>query len=117
MYREDPILVGAIPAVPPNDNTFYFGSYRCGAVWNQLEAAGIPGVQGVWTHGAGGSRFMLVISVKTLYGGPSQKGPPRAARWPPGASTKPRTPAGGERTPPPKLSVQVWRIGSAAGAR
>ncbi len=42
MYRNDPILVGAIPAVPPNDNTFYFGSYRCGAVWNQLEAAGIP---------------------------------------------------------------------------
>src|SRR5215831_12916559 len=67
MYRDDPILVGAIPAVPPNDNTFYFGSYRCGAVWNQLEAAGIPGVQGVWTHEAGGSRFMLVISIKTLY--------------------------------------------------
>jgi 4-hydroxy-3-polyprenylbenzoate decarboxylase len=42
MYRDDPILVGAIPAVPPNDNTFYFGTYRCGAVWNQLEAAGIP---------------------------------------------------------------------------
>jgi UbiD family decarboxylase len=28
MYRNDPILVGAIPGVPPNDNTFYFGSYR-----------------------------------------------------------------------------------------
>src|SRR5262249_59282400 len=27
MHRDDPILVGAIPAVPPNDNTFYFGSY------------------------------------------------------------------------------------------
>ncbi|TMJ66426.1 MAG: UbiD family decarboxylase, partial [Alphaproteobacteria bacterium] len=73
MYRNDPILVGAIPAVPPNDNTFYFGSYRCGAVWNQLEAAGIPGVQGVWTHEAGGSRFMLVISIKTLYGGHSKQ--------------------------------------------
>ena len=46
MHRNDPILMGAIPAVPPNDNTFYFGTYRCGAVWNQLEAAGIPGVQG-----------------------------------------------------------------------
>ena len=38
MYRNDPILMGAIPAVPPNDNTFYFGSYRCGAVWNQPRA-------------------------------------------------------------------------------
>ena len=46
MHRNDPILVGAIPAVPPNDNTFYLGTYRCGAVWNQLEAAGIPGDQG-----------------------------------------------------------------------
>ena len=42
MHRNKPILMGAIPAVPPNDNTFYLGTYRCGAVWNQLEAAGIP---------------------------------------------------------------------------
>ena len=73
MYRNDPILMGAIPAVPPNDNTFYFGAYRCGAVWNQLEAAGIPDVKGVWAHEAGGSRFMLVISIKTLYGGHSKQ--------------------------------------------
>ena len=66
MHRNDPILVGAIPAVPPNDNTFYLGTYRCGAVWNQLEAAGIPEVRGVWAHEAGGSRFMLTISIKQL---------------------------------------------------
>lgn len=59
MHRDNPILMGAIPAVPPNDNTFYLGTYRCGAVWNQLEAAGIPEVKGVWAHEAGGSRFML----------------------------------------------------------
>ena len=46
MHRDDPVLMGAIPAVPPNDNTFYLGTYRCGAVWNQLEAAGVPGDQG-----------------------------------------------------------------------
>ena len=69
MHRDDPILMGAIPAVPPNDNTFYLGTYRCGAVWNQLEAAGIPEVKGVWAHEAGGSRFMLTVSIKQLYGG------------------------------------------------
>src|SRR5262249_31409197 len=53
----------------PNDNTFYLGIYRCGAVWNQLEAAGIPEVKGVWAHEAGGSRFMLTVSIKQLYGG------------------------------------------------
>jgi UbiD family decarboxylase len=69
MYRNDPILLGAIPAVPPNDNTFYLGTYRCGAVWNQLEAAGVPEIKGVWTHEAGGSRFWLTVAIKQLYGG------------------------------------------------
>jgi UbiD family decarboxylase len=69
MHRNNPILLGAIPAVPPNDNTFYLGTYRCGAVWNQLEAAGVPEVKGVWTHEAGGSRFWLAVSIRQLYGG------------------------------------------------
>src|SRR2546422_4475927 len=69
MHRNNPILLGAIPAVPPNDNTFYLGTYRCGAVWNQLEAAGIPEVKGVWAHEAGGSRFWLTVAIKQLYGG------------------------------------------------
>jgi 4-hydroxy-3-polyprenylbenzoate decarboxylase len=73
MHRNQPILTAAIPAVPPNDNTFYLGTYRCGAVWNQLEAAGIPGIKGVWAHEAGGSRFMLTISIKQLYGGHSKQ--------------------------------------------
>jgi len=69
MHRDDPVLLGAIPAVPPNDDTFYRGSYRCGAVWNQLEAAGIPEVKGVWAHEAGGSRMWLTVSIKQMYGG------------------------------------------------
>jgi 4-hydroxy-3-polyprenylbenzoate decarboxylase len=40
MHRDDPILLGAIPGIPPDDDSFYRGSYRSGAVWNQLEAAG-----------------------------------------------------------------------------
>ncbi len=69
MHRNDPVLLGAIPAVPPNDNTFYLGTYRCGAVWSQLEAAGVPGVKGVWAHEAGGSRMWLTVSIRQLYGG------------------------------------------------
>jgi len=73
MHRDDPILLGAIPAVPPNDDTFYRGTYRCGAVWNQLEAAGIPEVRGVWAHEAGGSRMWLTVSIKQMYGGHSKQ--------------------------------------------
>ncbi|HTP82030.1 MAG TPA: UbiD family decarboxylase, partial [Alphaproteobacteria bacterium] len=71
--RTNPILLGAIPAVPPNDDTFYRGTYRCGAVWNQIEAAGIPGVAGVWAHEAGGSRLWLTVAIKQMYGGHSKQ--------------------------------------------
>jgi len=55
--------------MPPNDDTFYRGTYRCGAVWNQLEAAGVPEVKGVWSHEAGGSRLWLTVAIKQMYGG------------------------------------------------
>ena len=73
MHRNDPILVGAIPGIPPGDDSFYRGTYRSGAVWNQLEAAGIPEVKGVWAHAAGGSRLWLTVSIKQQYGGHSKQ--------------------------------------------
>ncbi len=73
MHRDNPVLLGAIPAVPPNDNTFYLGTYRSGAVWNQLEAAGVPEVKGVWAHEAGGSRYWLTVSIRQMYGGHSKQ--------------------------------------------
>lgn len=69
MYRDNPILLGAIPGIPPDDDSFYRGSYRSGAVWNQLEAAGVPEVKGVWSHAAGGSRLWLTVSIKQMYAG------------------------------------------------
>ncbi len=72
-HRDNPVITGAIPAVPPNDNTYYMGAYRAAAVWNQLEAAGIPGVKGVYAHEAGGSRMWLTVSIKQMYGGHSKQ--------------------------------------------
>lgn len=69
MYRNDPILMGAIPGIPPDDDSFYRGTYRSGAVWNQLEGAGIPEVKGVWAHAAGGSRLWLTVAIKQMYAG------------------------------------------------
>src|SRR5213592_809346 len=40
-----------------------------GGVWNQLEAAGVPEVKGVWAHAAGGSRLWLTVSIKQQYAG------------------------------------------------
>jgi 4-hydroxy-3-polyprenylbenzoate decarboxylase len=69
MHRNDPILLGAVPAVPPNDDTYYRGAFRCAAVWKQLEAAGVLGIQGVWAHEAGGSRMWLTVSIKQMFPG------------------------------------------------
>jgi UbiD family decarboxylase len=69
LHRNDPILLGAIPGIPPDDDSFYRGTYRSGAVWNQLEAAGIPEVKGVWAHAAGGSRLWLTVAIKQQYAG------------------------------------------------
>ena len=46
---------------------------RSGAVWNQLEAAGVPEVKGVWSHETGGSRLWLNVSIKTMYPGHSKQ--------------------------------------------
>ena len=80
MHRDDPILLGAIPGIPPDDDSFYRGTYRSGAVWNQLEAAGVPEVKGVWAHAAGGSRLWLTVAIKQQYAGHAkQAGPDRLA--------------------------------------
>jgi UbiD family decarboxylase len=73
MHRDDPVLLGAMPGIPPDDDSFYRCTYRSGAVWNQLEAAGVPEVKGVWAHEAGGSRLWLTVAIKQMYGGHSKQ--------------------------------------------
>jgi 4-hydroxy-3-polyprenylbenzoate decarboxylase len=73
MHRDDPVLLGAMPGIPPDDDSFYRCTYRSGAVWNQLEAAGVPEVKGVWSHETGGSRLWLNVSIKQMYAGHSKQ--------------------------------------------
>lgn len=72
-HRDEPILTGAVPGVPPNDDTFYRGTARAGVVWHELEAAGVPEVRGVWSHEAGGSRMWLTVAIKQMYAGHSKQ--------------------------------------------
>ena len=117
MHRNNPILVGAIPGVPPNDNTFYFGTYRCGAVWNQLEAAGIPGVQGVWAHEAGGSRFWLTVSIKQLYGGHSKQAGLIASQCHAGAFNNRWTIVVDDDIDPASINDVIWAMCTRVDAR
>jgi UbiD family decarboxylase len=117
MHRDDPILLGAIPAVPPNDNTFYLGTYRCGAIWNQLEAAGIPEVRGVWTHEAGGSRFWTTISIKQLYGGHAKQAAMVAAHCHAGAYCNRWTIVVDEDIDPANINDVIWAMSTRLDTR
>jgi 4-hydroxy-3-polyprenylbenzoate decarboxylase len=68
-HRRAPILMGNLPAKPPNDDTYYRGFLRSAAIWSELEGAGIPGVSMVWCHEAGGSRMFTVVALKQMFAG------------------------------------------------
>jgi 4-hydroxy-3-polyprenylbenzoate decarboxylase len=67
-HRDDPIILGQPPAKPT-----YLGRQTniasCAAMWDALEAAGVPAVQGVWKLLGGGTRFINVISIRQLHPG------------------------------------------------
>lgn len=65
-HRNQPILFGQPPVKPPV-NTFYPVPLHTAAwLWNELERAGMIGIQGVYVHGPG-SRVVAVISVRQGY--------------------------------------------------
>jgi UbiD family decarboxylase len=67
-HRDNPIIIGQPPTKPT-----YPGRQikipQVAALWDALEAAGVPGVQGVWKLPGGGSSFINVISIKQLHAG------------------------------------------------
>jgi UbiD family decarboxylase len=72
-HRNDPIIVGAPPAKPTYPGTYFgtagSGLIRAAALWDDLEAAGVPGIKGVWKQPGGGSRFINVIAIEQLHPG------------------------------------------------
>src|SRR5947209_1051031 len=72
-HRNDPIQVAQPPARPIYPGT-YFGTagsalLRAASLWDDLEAAGVPGIRGVWKMPGGGSRFINVIAIEQMHAG------------------------------------------------
>ena len=42
-------------------------------IWDEIEKAGLPGVEGIWCHEAGAGRLFNVISIKQMYPGHSKQ--------------------------------------------
>ena len=68
-YRNNPILLGAPPTRPPCEFNYMRCFMRSAMIWQELEAAGVPDIRGVWCHEAGGSRLLNIISIKQRYEG------------------------------------------------
>lgn len=109
-HRNDPILTGAIPGVPPNDDTFYRGTARSGVVWHELESAGVPEVRGVWSHEAGGSRMWLTIAIKQMYAGHSKQAGLIASQCHGGAYANRVVVVVDEDIDPADMNQVVWSI-------
>jgi 4-hydroxy-3-polyprenylbenzoate decarboxylase len=62
-YRNNPILLNMAPQWPgaPHHSVRFEG----GILWEQLEAAGVPGIVGTYVHNS----FMVVIAIKQQYAG------------------------------------------------
>lgn len=62
MYRNDPVILGYTRK--------WRAPLKAALVWDDLENAGVPDVQGVWYHEAAGAAYLfLVISIKQRYPG------------------------------------------------
>lgn len=72
-FRDDPVLLGMLAGRPPTDDTYYRGILRSAAIWDQLTAAGVPGITGVWVHEASGGRLWVSVAVKQMYPGHSRQ--------------------------------------------
>ncbi len=68
-WRTNPILTLAVPSRPPENFTFARATVKSAMIWDEVEKAGLPGVQGVWCHEAGAGRLFNVISIKQMYPG------------------------------------------------
>ncbi len=72
-HRNDPIILGSPPNVPPDEQSFYRAFMRSARLRADMENASIPGITGVWCHEVGGSRLFNAISITQRYAGHSRQ--------------------------------------------
>jgi 4-hydroxy-3-polyprenylbenzoate decarboxylase len=68
-HRNNPIVLGAPPNKPPDEQARYRAFMRSAQLRDDIEKAGVPDIQGVWAHEVGGSRLFLAVSIKQRYAG------------------------------------------------
>ena len=109
MHRDAPILTCAHPAKPTT--TFLSTSaFRSATMWDEMEKAGVPGIQGVWRHEVGGSRIFSVVSIKQQYAGHSRQAGMIASQCRSGVYIGRYTVVVDEDIDPTNLREVIWAI-------
>ena len=83
-HRNNPILCGEPPLRPSAGQGFHRSIQRSALIWNALEDAGVPDVQGVWLHPAA-YRFFSILKIKQRYPGHAKQAALIASQCRPGA--------------------------------
>ncbi|MFI6344038.1 UbiD family decarboxylase [Streptomyces sp. NPDC050560] len=68
-HRDDPIQLGAPPGKPPHDYSYMRSVMKSAMIQDALIATGLPGVEAVWAHEAGGGRQLLTVAIHQQYPG------------------------------------------------
>ena len=81
-HRNNPIFTCSQPAVPTHTFTLFLGVADSVAIRRRLEAFGVPGIKGVWSHYTGSGGLFNVISLQQMYSGHAVKAGMIAAQYP-----------------------------------
>lgn len=68
-HRDDPIILGCPQGKPPHEDNQFLAYLKSVLIQQQLEAAGVPGVTGVWCPPEGGNRLLIIVGVEQRYAG------------------------------------------------
>ncbi len=110
LHRNQPILTVAHPARPKNDSSFSEATFRSSTMWDEMEKAGVTGIQGVWCHEVGGARLFNVISIKQQFAGHSRQAAMIASQCRSGAYIGRYTVVVDEDIDPSNLGDVIWAI-------
>ncbi|OEV12388.1 UbiD family decarboxylase [Streptomyces nanshensis] len=81
-HRNDPVQLGAPPGKPPHDYSYMRSVMKSAMIQDALIQSGLPGVEGVWAHEAGGGRQLLAVAVQQRYAGHARQVGYLAAQMP-----------------------------------
>jgi 4-hydroxy-3-polyprenylbenzoate decarboxylase len=109
-FRDDPIMTCATPHKPPQELAFFRAVVRSSLLQDEVRQAGVPDVQGVWTHEAGASRQFNAVSIEQRYPGHARQAAYIAAQTRAGAYAGKWTVVVDEDIDPSDIQEVLWAM-------